>query len=302
MNFLMTVDVEDFSIPLNRCDHKTGRLVYRRGLPKLLSLFAKHDMIATFYFTGEMCEHIPESAELVKDHGHEIGCHGYSHAVEMGLDALRYEDQLSEISKAKRITEKIVGKIESFRAPALRINEDTVKVLEKTGFTSDSSVCSQRFDGPFTFGSRKKLNWLRAPRRPYFLSHESISKKGNSKILEIPISAFITPYIGTTMRISPSFIKILQRFIFFEAKRTDKPVVFLFHPNETLRIGNEIVATRRSKNPITHLFADKIRQRMKLKNLGDNSLSLLNDVIVDAKKFGFDFLGARQYARRHRNN
>jgi len=65
------------------------------------------------------------------------------------------------------LIESIAGKIESFRAPVLRLNGDTVKALEENGFTSDSSICSQRFDGPFTFGSKKKLKWLFAPRKPY---------------------------------------------------------------------------------------------------------------------------------------
>jgi len=96
----------------------------------------------------------------------------------------------------------------------LRINEDTVRALEKTGFKTDSSVASQRFDGPFTFGSKKKLKWLLAPRRPYMISYDSVVKEGNSNILEIPISALFIPFIGTTMRISPLVTKMLRKFLF----------------------------------------------------------------------------------------
>ena len=106
---------------------------------------------------------------------------------------MSYEEQLSELKKAKRIIESLAGTIESFRAPALRLNEDTLRALEETGFQSDSSVASQRFDGPFTFGSKKKLKWMVAPRKPYFLSYESITREGDSKILEIPISASDIP-------------------------------------------------------------------------------------------------------------
>jgi hypothetical protein len=38
----------------------------------------------------------------------------------------------------------------------------------------------------------------------------------------------------------------------------DKPVVFLFHPNECLNVGDRIAATRRTKNPIEYLFADEM--------------------------------------------
>ena len=182
MYFLMTNDVESFSIPLNRYDAETAKEVYEVGLPRLLDLYARHDIKCTFYFTGTMCELVPDAIDLVKAYGHEIGCHSYSHAEDKALDVLSYEEQLNELKKAKGIIESLAGKIESFRAPALRLNGDTVRALEETGFTSDSSICPQRFDGPFTFGSKRKLKWLVAPRKPYFLSYESITRKGNSEI------------------------------------------------------------------------------------------------------------------------
>ena len=91
MYFLMTVDVESFSIPLNRCDYKTGKRVYEQGLPSLLDLFAKRDCECTFYFTGEMAEMFPEAVEMVRDAGHEIGCHGYDHSPQRAFDSLRIE-------------------------------------------------------------------------------------------------------------------------------------------------------------------------------------------------------------------
>ena len=76
MYFLMTNDVEEHSIALNRLDDETAWRVYREGLPKLLDLYSKYDVEGTFYFTGTFAEKIPEAIELVMDYGHEIGCHG----------------------------------------------------------------------------------------------------------------------------------------------------------------------------------------------------------------------------------
>jgi hypothetical protein len=179
----------------------------------------------------------------------------------------------------------------------LRLNEGTVKALEETGFQSDSSVALQRFDGPLTFGSKRKLKWLLAPRMPYFLSYESITRKGDSKILEIPISALLFSFSGTVMRRSPIITKILQRYLFFESKQKDKPVVFLFHPNECLDFNGKVVPTRRSTNFFEHLFADVIRQKLKLKNLGQNSLKLLDDVLISAREYGFEFVSANEYTK-----
>ncbi len=182
----------------------------------------------------------------------------------------------------------------------MRLNGDTVNALEETGFTSDSSICPQRFDGPFTFGSKRKLRWLVAPRNPYFLSYEAITRKGNSNILEIPISALLFSFTGTVMRISPSITKLLRNYLFFEAKRTEKPVVFLFHPNECLDFSGKAVPTRRATNFFEHLFAGVIRQKLKLKNLGMNSLKLLDEILASASEYGFEFVSASEYTRMYR--
>jgi len=296
MYFLMTVDVESFSISLNRCDPNTAKEVCKVALPSLLDLLAKYDVQGTFYFTGEVAEMFPDSIEFVMKYDHEIGCHGYDHSPDRAFDILNYEEQVSELKRAKKVIEAVAGKIVSFRAPALRINEYTVKALEETGFTSDSSVCPQRFDGPLTFGSRRKLKWLIAPRRPYFLSYNSIVKSGNSKVLEVPISALFVPYIGTTMRFSPTLTKILQKLLFFEAKKINKPVVFLFHPNECLN-PSRVITTRRTKNLVEYIFADLIRQRLKLRNLGRVSLKLLEDILHAAREYEFEFLSVKKYRK-----
>jgi len=287
----MTNDVEDFSIPLNRCDKRTAEEVYKAGLPRLLDLYSKYDIPSTFYFTGEFAEMIPEAIDLVKDHGHEIGCHGYSHEIDRALDILTYKEQLNELKKAKKTIESVAGRIESFRAPALRLNKDTIRVLEKLDFKTDSSLCPQRFDGPFTFGSRRKLKWLFAPRKPHYLN--------KSNILEIPISAIIFSYSGTTLRRSPLLTKIIEKFLFFESKHTEKPIVFLFHPNECLDFNGKVITTRRSKNPISYLFADYLRQRLKLKNLGTESISLLENLINRAISYGFEFVKIGDYLKIH---
>ncbi|MDW7775639.1 MAG: polysaccharide deacetylase family protein [Methanosarcinales archaeon] len=291
----MTNDVEHHSIPLNKEDSRVPEQIYRTGLPRLLNLLSKYDVTSTFYFTGMFAEDCPESIDLVKDHGHEIGCHGYDHSPQRAFDILNFEEQVTELKKAKSVIESNAGRITSFRAPALRLNNDTIRALEKTGFTTDSSVASQRFDGPMTFGSKEKLKWLRAPRSSYYVSYDSYVQQGSSSVLEIPISAALVPFIGTTMRISPMITKCLQKYIFYEAAKTGKPVVFLFHPNECLNIDGEITTTRRASSTIEYIFADVMRQRLKLKNLGDASLKLLDEVLKSANEYGFEFVSAKEY-------
>jgi peptidoglycan/xylan/chitin deacetylase (PgdA/CDA1 family) len=293
--FLMTNDVESFSIPLNKLDPDTAKEVYNVGLPRLLDVYAKHDIKCTFYFTGRMAEMVPEAVELVMEHGHDIGCHGYDHSSDHAFDLMGLEEQISEMTKAKDVLEGLAGRIRDFRAPALRINEYTIRALEQTGFNTDSSIASQRFDGPLTFGSKNKLKWLVAPRSPYYPSYDSIVKKGESKILEIPLSAFVFPYIGTTMRVSPAIFNIVEKFMFAESMRTEKPIVFLFHPNECLDAKTCVEPARRGNNVVEHIFADVIRHGLKQRNLGVKAVGLIDNVIRRAKEAEFEFMTVQEY-------
>jgi peptidoglycan/xylan/chitin deacetylase (PgdA/CDA1 family) len=298
MYFLMTNDVESFSITKNKLDPDTAREVYEVGLPRILDVYAKHDIKCTFYFTGEIAKLVPEAVELVAEHGHDIGCHGYDHFHDRAFDSMTLEEQVAELKKAKDVIEGITGRrVLDFRAPALRINEDTLRALEYCGFNTDSSIASQRFDGPLTFGSKRKLKWLVAPRHPYHPSYDSVVKRGDSKILEIPISAFIFSYIGTTMRVSPIILKFFEKFLFAESMRTGKPLVFLFHPNECLDANSNVTPARRANNAVEYIFADVIRRELKIKNLGVKAAVLLDDVIKRAKDAGFEFMTAQEYRK-----
>jgi len=297
MHILMTNDVESFSIPLNRLDHETAKEVYKVGLPRLLDVYARHDIKCTFYFTGEIAEIVPEAVDLVLDHGHDIGCHGYDHSHEKAFDVMSFQEQVAELRKAKDVIEAIAGTVRDFRAPALRINESTIRALEETGFNTDSSIASQRFDGPLTFGSKRKLKWLVAPRFPYYPSYNSVVKKGDSKILEIPISALVFSYIGTTMRVSPVILRYLEKVLFVESIMTERPLVFLFHPNECLDANSNVTPARRGGNTIEYIFGDVIRRELKIHNLGMRAVKLIDDVVKRAKEKGFEFESVQEYRR-----
>lgn len=49
------------------------------GVPRLLKLFKKHNMTTTWFIPGHSLETFPKEMAAVRDAGHEIGLHGYSH-------------------------------------------------------------------------------------------------------------------------------------------------------------------------------------------------------------------------------
>jgi hypothetical protein len=66
--------------------------------------------------------------------------------------------------------------------------------------------------------------------------------------------------------------------------------------------ADRIVTTRRGKNTFEYLFADVLRQKMKLKNLGMVSLKLLENSLKKAKNEDFDFISVSDYRRLYRRS
>lgn len=297
---LFTNDVETTSIWLNTLRDETGFKVLREGMPLLLDIYAREGIRATFFFTGYIAGLHPEVVRMVVGDGHEVGSHGKSHLPENGFDVMSYEKQKAHLEYTKKLLEDISGQeVVCFRAPALRVGEQTARALVETGHRIDSSVASQRFDFFLSFGGLKKLKWLIAPRKPYRTSPDSIFKKGTGPLVEVPLSALFLPYVGTTMRIFPG-ITAWQRWGFhWESSLTGKPVVFDIHPNEFIDESDEKrVVHRRSEKPLTYLLKDVLRSRLKTKNLGSRAAPLYEREIGFYKARGYEFTTVSDYCKR----
>lgn len=276
MDFIMTFDVERHSFERSCSENGVADRVETEAMPHLLACLDKYGMKATFFFTARFAQLSPSSVSAVQTKGHEIACHGYDHSDY--YDVMDLSRQVEFMKKSKDIIETVSGSgIVSFRAPALRINKFTVEALEKTGFKYDSSVSSQRFDGPFTTGAIKKLKWLTARRTPYYMSYDSPFRQGSSPILEVPVSAVLWPFVGTHLRICPSVTRMVRRLLIFENRFIDKPLVFLFHPQECLEFkkGKPVKSAGRG-----HFLIDRVKHSLKMRNLGDKALLLVESILV----------------------
>jgi len=293
---LITNDVETTSIINNFLSYKTGEKVLKEGMPLLLEFYKKYDITTTFFFTGTIAKRFPKIVEMVNQYGHEVGSHGWTHEPDLAFDTLDLKTQINHLKRSKELLESISNKrVISFRAPAGRVNSNTATALHKTGFKIDSSISSQRFDFFISFGGVKKLNWFFSPRLPYFVSKSSLWKKGDSDILEIPVSAILIPYIGTTMRIFPNMIKLLRRLLDFENSFNKKPIVFLTHPNEYIVEDFENINIRRSHNYLGYLLGDVFRRKMKIKNLGLEGLNIYEREILFFRNKGYTFISMKQF-------
>jgi peptidoglycan/xylan/chitin deacetylase (PgdA/CDA1 family) len=295
MKFLMTNDLEHFDISSGRMDDKVGDQINNNVLPRLLELYSKYNVKSTFFVLASYAKKFPESVRMIVKEGHEIGSHGFSHEVKHGFDIMSFEEQLRHLKASKKLLEKISGQsVTSFRSPALRINSDTAKALQLSEYTIDSSVCPRRLDSFFSYGTSTKLGWLKCPRVPYHIDNDDPFSSGFSSVLEIPISSALFGFIGSTMRASPTIFRILTKIVKAHSKKTNAPIVFLFHPNELLPHFQTRIY-RRSSSFFGFLFKDYLRAKIKSRNLGYDCFKLLENLIKSFNSSGAEFVTIKSY-------
>lgn len=300
---MITNDVETTSILNHKLRDKTGEYVLNQGLPRLLDLYDKYGVKATFFYTGHIAKLYPDVVRMAHERGHEVGSHGLTHEVSKAFDVLSPEEQLSHLKQSKQILEDIIGEeVVSFRAPAARVDKKFPLIMQEAGFKVDSSVSSQRLDMMFSFGALKKLHWLTAPRKAYFTRTDNIFRRGDSEVLEAPISAMGFPYIGTFMRIAPGVNRLTRRMLFWETLCNGRQFVFLTHPNEFIDEDQETTEiARRGSNYISYLLGDVIRHKLKVKNLGEKALPIYERELSFFKDKKFQFLTCKDlYDLKHK--
>ncbi len=300
---MITNDVETTSILNHKLRDKTGEYVLNQGMPRLLDLYEKYGVKATFFYTGHIAQLYPDVVRMAHERGHEVGSHGLTHEVSKAFDVLSPEEQLSHLKQSKQILEDIIGEeVVSFRAPAARVDKKFPLIMKETGFKVDSSVSSQRLDMMFSFGALKKLHWLTAPRKAYFTQTDNIFRRGDSEVLEAPISAMGFPYIGTFMRIAPGVNRLTRRMLFWETVCNGRQFVFLTHPNEFIDEDQETTEiARRGSNFISYLLGDVIRHKLKVKNLGEKALPIYERELSFFKDKKFQFLTCKDlYDLKHK--
>ena len=265
-------------------------------MPRLLELYDRYGVRATFFFTGHIAQLCPQLVRMAQERGHEVGSHGLTHEVAKAFDTMPRDEQLAHLRQSKQILEDITGSaVVSFRSPAMRVTKDFPLVLREAGFEVDSSVSSQRMDMFFSFGSLNKLHWLTAPRHAYRTQADNIFHRGNDGVLEVPVSAMGFPYIGTFMRIAPLLNRMTRRMLYAETLLTGRQFVFLTHPNEFIdepRDGGPI--ERRAKNPLAYLMGDVVRHALKVHNLGEKALPLMEHELQFFQRHQFQFLTCRE--------
>tara|TARA_B110001452_G_C15234033_1_gene427313 strand:+ start:52 stop:987 length:936 start_codon:yes stop_codon:yes gene_type:complete len=220
-------------------EHTKLGSIYNYALPRMLDLFEKYNIKATFFTVGEDALKYPDVIKLMHHNGHEIANHTLNHHQHFG--ELQYSDMEYEILECNKILEDITGdKVIGFRAPGWNINNNTLSILKEGGFKYDSSVFPSKLipilnlfnyvtnKGRMKSNLGKNMKIGFASKKPYYPHLENFWKKSNqNEILEIPptVVPFLNlPFLGTSLykfgkplfKVSKTIIDLYYDLILYE--------------------------------------------------------------------------------------
>jgi len=183
----------------------------------ILELCAENKVRATFFILGRTAERHPGLVETIRDDGHEIASHGFSHKPVSSMTSKEFEadlDRSLDVLRTRAGTE-IVG----YRAPSWSVRRDMnwfFDILENRGFLYDSSLFPAK---TYLYGDN------RTPRFPFRIG----------RLLEIPPSTLSfgrrrMPFSGgAAFRVWPY---ALLRAGLARFERRNRPGIVYLHPRE----------------------------------------------------------------------
>lgn len=120
------------------CDISRGVFGAKRGVPRLLEMFRRYGIKATWGVTGHSMESFPKAAEMIIRDGHEIGIHGYLHENPL---AMTREQESDVLDRTIEVITRMSGKAPTgYMAPWWELSPNTVELLLARGISYDSSM------------------------------------------------------------------------------------------------------------------------------------------------------------------
>lgn len=263
MKLCFTVDWEDWYhglyIPVTSWASLERRI--KIGHYQLLKTLAKHNIKATYFLLGMVMEEFPDLVKEIKDEGHELACHTYSHPFLTTIAVDQFKD---EIKKCKDLIHNFGINYYGFRAPFFSIKEEnlwTLDILKDEGFVYDSSI----FPGnTFRSGIKK------------FEKQIHTLKNG---LIEFPITNFSLLNFdlgsgGAYTRILPYnyFKRKLQQII------RERHALFYFHPWE-LDEKQPYIKGLNSRAVYTHYFNLRSTKRKLERLINDFEFCSLQSIL-----------------------
>ena len=189
---VLTVDLEDWFHVLD--NQQTANAADWEKLPamvesmtlRLLDLFAKQEVKATFFVLGYVARNHPELLAEIVAQGHELGSHGDMHQLVFDQTPFDFENDL--VASLEAIDRATGRSTKFYRAPGFSINERCLwsfEILIRNGIEVDCSVFPSRraHGGMSDFGCASPC-WLEVGLNSYLkeLPISTISMLGKSVV------------------------------------------------------------------------------------------------------------------------
>jgi hypothetical protein len=205
-------------------------VILQRGLVRLLELFDRFDLKATFFVVGEDLEKSPAGRALLSQAaaaGHELGNHSQTHPYDLSrLSRPELEREVGQCHEALRRLHPQGRPPLGFRAPGYELSAELFDVLEAHGYRYDTSL----LPSPPYYAAKLAVMGLLAlrgqrsasivgppqarmgPTQPYRPDPQRPWRRGQAAVVELPIA--VIPLlrlhaIGTTLIMSEPLRRLL---------------------------------------------------------------------------------------------
>ena len=224
---VMSVDVEDY-FQVGAFEHTISRDAWERwpsrveaNVERILALFARHEIHATFFTLGWIAERYPGVVRAIVAGGHELASHGHGHQRVSDLSPEAFRD---DVVRARKLLEDLSGvSVAGYRAPSFsigRANLWALDVLAEAGYRYSSSIYPIAHD---------HYGMPEAPRFPY-------RPESCPALLEMPPTT--VPLAGRNLPAAGGgYFRLLpyatSRWLIGRVNRLERrPAMFYFHPWE----------------------------------------------------------------------
>jgi len=143
----MTCDVEDyfqvsaFAPYIARDSWPQRECRVEANMERILALFERHGVKATFFTLGWIAERYPQVVRAIVAGGHELASHGYGHLRASDQDRTQFDN---DIRSSKALLEDLGGvEVLGYRAPSFSIGQGNLWALDalrEAGYRYSSSI------------------------------------------------------------------------------------------------------------------------------------------------------------------
>lgn len=220
----LTIDVEEYfcyAYPDATLSYEHWDQMESRVVPQTLEtldILEAHDIRATFFVLGWVADREPFLTKEIRDRGHEIGSHGYSHELVYRQTPQGFRD---DVQRSVDVIAEVTGETPvGYRAPSFSIVKDTIwalDILAELGFEFDASI--------YPIGHR---HYGMPDARPH--PHRLANGLWEFPPSTIPVAGMQLPFGGGGyLRLYPFAV---TRWATHRINAADRPAVIYVHPWE----------------------------------------------------------------------